>query len=353
MLKFEFDCGPCQHQAFEKNWERKLSMAELFLEKVKEKRFPGVQEVTALVKQLRDDFNTASWDTRTLFPHVHKERAVRVNLGHFEKRPSPLRQELLPEDVLEPPEVIHPSHPNYMYDWDYVASTDPLHPVDVNYARPLDDVDPSWMLNHLSIEEFEQSSGEVGFDASEVDIAWGGSLKELNTTSTTWDEDAGDWTPEKRSSHPPKHDSGPSREMQNQHSSANAHTEASTEEKQVSAERMGMVIQEFWRVVNDKDSCEQPPQHPISALDDDLFVPLNSLHISDPLANPDTPPTGLLTPPHTPPRRLTDGSCDSQSPPPTLSTDPRLLSLSLSSIHTKTPAAQPPTNLYVLQRHQL
>ncbi|KAF1357313.1 hypothetical protein EJ07DRAFT_129713 [Lizonia empirigonia] len=156
-------CGPCQYQAFEEGWKQKLLVAETFLQKLEED-FPGVQEVVALVEQLTDEFNTASWNTRSLFPHFPKESPIRVTLGQFEKRPSPLRRDVLPEDIPEPSDTTHPEHPDYEYDWDYIASTDPLHPVDTNYSYPLDDVDPSWMLDHLSLEEFEEPSGEVDFD---------------------------------------------------------------------------------------------------------------------------------------------------------------------------------------------
>ncbi|KAF2624721.1 hypothetical protein BU25DRAFT_347286 [Macroventuria anomochaeta] len=166
-IVFSIDCGPCQHETFEKGWNRKLEWAKTFRGKLREKEMPGMQEVAALVEQLEDDFNTASWNTRAVFPHFHKERSVRASLGHFRKAPSPLRQEVLPSDIREPPEVIDPNHPDHEYDWDYIASTDPLHPVDVNYTHPLEEVDPCWMLNHLSPEEFEQAGGEVGFDANE------------------------------------------------------------------------------------------------------------------------------------------------------------------------------------------
>ncbi|KAF1925726.1 uncharacterized protein M421DRAFT_69272 [Didymella exigua CBS 183.55] len=175
---FAVACGPCQYQAFEGGWKRKLRLAEIFLGRLKEMRFPGVQEVNALVEQLKDEFNTATWNTRTLFPHAPKEHTVRVSLGHFKKAPSPLRREVLPEDIPEQSKVNGPDHPDYKYDYGYIESTDPLHPVDIKYTHPLNGVDASWMLNHFSPEEFEQSGGDVGFDANEVDTAWVGSLEE-------------------------------------------------------------------------------------------------------------------------------------------------------------------------------
>jgi len=73
---FTVKCGPCQHQAFEDGWKHKLKLADTFLDKLKEKGLPGVREVEALVEQLKEDFNTATWNTRTMFSHAHKERTV-------------------------------------------------------------------------------------------------------------------------------------------------------------------------------------------------------------------------------------------------------------------------------------
>jgi hypothetical protein len=60
---FAVNCGPCQHEAFEDGWKHKMKLADTFLDKVKEKSLPGVREVEVLVEQLREDFNTATWNT--------------------------------------------------------------------------------------------------------------------------------------------------------------------------------------------------------------------------------------------------------------------------------------------------
>ncbi|KAJ4338291.1 hypothetical protein N0V87_004059 [Didymella glomerata] len=182
--------------AFERAWKHRLTLAETFLEKLKEKGLHGVREVEALVEHMKEEFDTATWNTRTLFPHAHKERTVRVSLGQFQKAPTPLSREVLPEDIPEPFKVIGSDHPDYKYDWDYVASTDPIHPIDTNYAHPLDAVDPSWVLHHLSPEDLEQSSDGFGFDTSEADTIWGSSLEGVNVESTVWVEDASGWTSE-------------------------------------------------------------------------------------------------------------------------------------------------------------
>ena len=109
-----------------------------------------MQEVAALVEQLKDGSNTASWNSRLSFPLLHKERYRHVELGYFEKAPLPLREEVPSEDIPEPAEIIHFDYPDCYYEWKYVASSQPLYPVDVaDYVHLLDNIDPSWMLNHL------------------------------------------------------------------------------------------------------------------------------------------------------------------------------------------------------------
>ena len=238
-IKLPVTCGPCQHAAFEERWKHKLAAADAFLEKLKENDFPGVYEVTALVEHLGDDFNTASWHTRTLFPHALKEHTVRVERGHFERRSSPLRCAVSPADIPEPPHVVvDSSHPDYQYDGDYVASTDPLHPVDV-----------SWMLQHLSLEEFEQDSSGVGFDAREAENAWAGGWEESQSPSAPWDGSAGTWTPETTDTHTRMQDPEQRPEVRNRLAPANAGV-VSSGEKQALVE---MVIDAFWSAVNGND----------------------------------------------------------------------------------------------------
>lgn len=107
---------------FEGAWKWKLSAAHLFLDKLKENRFPGISEVSALVEELQDECNMASWNTRLQFPHVHKARVTRVQLGQFTQQSSPLREEVAPEDISDQREVADHAHPDYKYDFDYVVS---------------------------------------------------------------------------------------------------------------------------------------------------------------------------------------------------------------------------------------
>lgn len=268
---------------------------------------PGVQEVAALIETLEEDFNSASWSTRALFPHSHKERGVRINLGHFEKAPSPLRQEVFPDDVPEPPNVVDSDNLDYVYDWDYVASTDPIHPVDTNYAHPLDDIDPSWMLNHLSLEDFEASGGEVGFDANEAELLWTDGVNTSNQAATTWNDDIEHWDqnePNTEKTDPVNDNAACDYKAGLSPPTPTSGLHSQKNDNLSQQERIQMVVNEFWKIVNDTDSDDQdslqPPSHPA----DDLTTQMRRAHISEPPNTPAKFCSGLLTPPATPPRLL-------------------------------------------------
>lgn len=252
-----------------------------------------------------------------LFPHSHKDRCTRVNLGHFTARASPLRQELLPGDVSDPPDVTQSNSSDYEYDWDYVASTDPLHPVDVNYAHQMDSDDPSWVLDHLSSEELEQSHSGIGLDASEADRTWAAQLGKSDMSSEIWTQDEGPWLSDVTSVNTTRHDAEQDPESEESPELTATSTTPSKWEKLILAERVEMVIHEFWRVVNGEDLCEQPPQRPSTFVNDGLSDPLKAFCISDPTNTSTQINTSLLTPPPTPPRPRTDGIYDQESPSPT------------------------------------
>ncbi|KAJ4369458.1 hypothetical protein N0V86_009293 [Didymella sp. IMI 355093] len=346
---FAVSCGPCQHQVFESAWNHKLKLAEAFLNKLKEKGLPGVREVGALIEQLKEQFNTATWGTRTLFPHAHKECTVRVSLGHFEKTPSPLSREVLPEDIPEPSEIVGSDHPDYDYDWDYVASTDPIHPVDTNYAHPLDEVDPSWMLNHLSPEEFEQSGDGIGFDAGEADLAWAGSLEEADTGSTQWGDATTYWTPEATGLARLNMDSVLAPEKSTRGTMLNPQSEACMHNEHLLSERVDIVIQYFWILISGSDPSEYPSQFAMSPFDQEIDNVFEILRISTPPSDHETPQTGMLTPPPTPPRPVTERVCDSNStaasPPAPLKDPTSLFPVGVESQSLTSPSqlAQTPT----------
>ncbi|KAJ4984110.1 hypothetical protein SVAN01_10398 [Stagonosporopsis vannaccii] len=300
------ECGPCQHLAFEQHRRRKLSRAELFLDKLKENGNLGVQEVAALVEKLKDEFNAMTWDTRSLFPHAHKDRAVRVSLGHFVRRPSPLRHEVLQEDIRERPVRVNLNYAGHKYDWDYIASTDPLHPVDTIYAHPLDDVDLSWVLDHLSREELEQTCSGDGFDPNEADALWSDNAEQPLSPPTSYGESSGSYSPENAiDTEQQGQKPGQKHAVTKEPTSASTPIKASTAQVERKAERIDIVVEEFWQLVNGDDH-DQSRQHNASVSNADLLMRLEDLCFSDPSSSHKPLHTTLPTSPQTPPRSSPD-----------------------------------------------
>lgn len=302
------DCGPCQHQSFENRWKRKLSLARNFLETIREKNFPGVTEVAVLVEQLEQEFDTASWGSRALFPHLHGEKKERINLGYFEKKPSPLRCEVRPEDVCEPEESMHPDHPDYEFDWDYVASTDPLRPVDTNYAHPTDDMDHNWMPDDLTSEEGEKSGTEGGFDASDMERKWTDNLEEPHAFTLSWGDDGSDWDLNITVTASPPHNTLWAADPEAHAIATTTRNDLTSDNETVRQARVDMIIHEFWTLVNEEDPCDQS-REPTSPASIDLTAHFNDIDIS----NPSSTKPDLLTQPPTPPHPPTDASHNSTS----------------------------------------
>ncbi|KAF2027607.1 hypothetical protein EK21DRAFT_71615 [Setomelanomma holmii] len=158
------ECGPCQHRAWEGAWKLTLERANKFLEKVQQRDMPGVTEIGALVKELEVKYASASWDTRNMFAPEVKPKVSRVKHSWYEKLPSPLPHEVLPEDVVDFKAKQWHEMDEHDYDGNYVASTDPVHPVTTDYSHPLDDDDGSWILQHISLEEVQAAASDEWMD---------------------------------------------------------------------------------------------------------------------------------------------------------------------------------------------
>jgi hypothetical protein len=228
---------------------------------------------------------------------------VRVSLGQFHKALSPLSGEVLPDEIPDPVEVIGPDHPDYVYNYDYVASTDPVHPVDTNYAQPFDEVDPAWMLNRLSPEEFEQSGEGIGFDANEADMLWGNGPEGVNAELADWVKDTPGWTAEAAGFVPSLAPGDAPRTA-----AVERQIEVCAEDDDFILERVDMVIQCYWKVINGNTASDQVSQTAMSNLSENLDD-FQGLHIPCLQGGEGAPQTGLLIPPPTPPRLSTDGSC--------------------------------------------
>jgi hypothetical protein len=59
-IYLRIQCGPCQHTTWEAEWKLKLERANTFLTKLRQRNLPGVEEITALVKELEAEYTTAS-----------------------------------------------------------------------------------------------------------------------------------------------------------------------------------------------------------------------------------------------------------------------------------------------------
>jgi hypothetical protein len=106
-------------------------------------------EIGGLVKSLEAEYATALWDTRNMFVQASKPSITRVKHKHFEKAVSKLSQEIHPEDVIESTVKNWTDMDDDDYDGDYIASTDPIHPVSTEYSHPSDDEDGDWIRQHL------------------------------------------------------------------------------------------------------------------------------------------------------------------------------------------------------------
>ncbi|KAF1847376.1 uncharacterized protein K460DRAFT_255723, partial [Cucurbitaria berberidis CBS 394.84] len=173
-ISLRLDCGPCQHESWESTWRLKLERAKTFLDRLSDQNMPGTEEIATLVKDLENQYIAAAWDARTMFAQAPKPSVTRVGISEYKKARSPLLHEVRPEDVVEPDSgKTWAEMDENDYDGDYIASTDPIHPVSTDYSHPLDNDDGSWILNHLSPEELESPKTDVAVDFDGSTWSWG------------------------------------------------------------------------------------------------------------------------------------------------------------------------------------
>ncbi|KAI4929459.1 uncharacterized protein J4E92_005123 [Alternaria infectoria] len=316
-IYFQTDCSPCEHKLWESEWESKLGRARAFLIKLIEKRMYGVEDITALVKELEEQYYVASWDARNMqIPsHAFKKSVARVSITYHQTARSPLTQEVRPEDVVDPKK--HNKDWREMdendYDGDYIASTDPIHPVSTDYSHPLDDDDGSWIFNHFSPEEMEPTAGDLDFDqngwswesndhVNDSDSEKGGmpmiaKSPEENTTLQIDGNDLIAWGPEASASSTLSKISMDGLSMEQKHAK----------------EQKELMIDAFWAVVN--ESTE--PQRQSDSEMEDLNLILRSLDISQDTPTPSTPCTPTKSP-----HMWVDGPSDALHTPPSTPTRP-------------------------------
>jgi hypothetical protein len=264
---------------------------------------PGMNEISTLVKELEEQHYVASWEARNMQipPHAFKKSVARVGISDHQTAPSPLKQEVRPEDVVD-------SRKEHVKDWtemneddydgDYVASTDPIHPVNTDYSHPLDDDDGSWILNHFSPEEMASPVGNLDFDQN----GW------------SWDDNDDHNDSEK---------------------GVNSMLAASQEENTTSQKEL--IIEAFWSFVNEPVEIQQQAAGDISVILRSLDITSTGLtHSLTTSTSNSSPSTPILSP-----QNWMDGSSDipsSTGPPPSSST------LTCSSTPTRPPTPPSPNS---------
>jgi hypothetical protein len=328
-------CGPCQHTAWEAEWKLKLERANIFLTKLRQRNLPGVEEITALVKGLEADYTTASWHTRTMFTQAPKASITRVKHSEYERKASRLSQEVRPEDVIDKTAKEWAEMNHEDYDDNYVASTDPIHPVSTDYSHPLDDDDGAWILRHLSTEDVAATYSDTEFDFDNADHGWSwaddSSNLEIETAKDEWQQDTEQDNEKAGASPSEESDTGVMVYGPAIHASSSTttfHLSNSPTKDEGRKAKVDQVISTFWAVVNHETAAQNhsaPESPPSLRTDNDngndtLITTFNNLIISTPHTDFPTPPSNSY--PATP--IWTDGPSD--TPPPTLSSllSPRL-----------------------------
>jgi len=133
-------CGSCHLERWEQAWTAKLAQAKTTRDTLHRHRLPGLHDASAQLLALHDEYTRASWRSRHLFAPVPTGPVARVATTHAARAPSPLARELHPHDIADAnmPKAWADMREED-YDGDYIARTDPLHPVSTEYSHPWDD----------------------------------------------------------------------------------------------------------------------------------------------------------------------------------------------------------------------
>ncbi|KAF1939659.1 hypothetical protein EJ02DRAFT_253261 [Clathrospora elynae] len=294
------DCSFCQHMIWQRIWDYKLLRANRFLAKLTEKRMSGVNEVTTLVQDLVAQYQVAPWDARNMFVHTPKPFVARVGISDHKKAHSPLLQEVRPEDVEEAGGKCWAEMREEDYNGNYVASTDPIHPVNTDYSHPHDDDDGNWMVNHLSPEELESAGEAVQLDFDGSGWSWGNESSDVDVPSANrehMDEDFNhepeQWkaiaNPEEGKGHIAW---GPDAEVPSP--AATLSMDSTSTEENVQQEQIEPIIQAFWTYVNNNPKTDEQYRHPTNDLSDllhELGISPESTHVSSDTTSPLATPT--------------------------------------------------------------
>jgi hypothetical protein len=153
-------------------WQMRLDNARAFYDGLVKEKLPGAAEVSDLIKELENAYELESWELKDNFPYGNKGKVRRVNPAKVrwsKLPPSPLRQEVQPEEVVLPV-IAELAYDNDEEDW--VRSTDPLHPIDTNYELLCAGIDDD-LLDSLTEEREENENADSrGSDPFSVNWDW-------------------------------------------------------------------------------------------------------------------------------------------------------------------------------------
>jgi hypothetical protein len=158
-------CNECNHKIWDTTWQAKVSRADAYLSSLREQHnsAEAIQTIEALRQEVEERRKAEEWALRhsiTLLPARH---VPRVKHRPFLRSPSSLGAEVKPEDVREGNKAWKDwsEMKEEDYDDDYVASTDPIHPVTTDYRFPGEGEDDEWVKQYLAdgIEEAEVDDG--------------------------------------------------------------------------------------------------------------------------------------------------------------------------------------------------
>ncbi|KNG45347.1 hypothetical protein DDE82_002464 [Stemphylium lycopersici] len=304
-MHLQTDCSSCEHQSWESNWLSKLERAATFLARLSENGCSGTGEITALVQELNETYQKASWDVQHMTSFASKKSVARVNVTHHKTSPSPLSQEVRPEDVVElQREKQWEEIQDEDYDGNYVASTDPIHPVSTDYTHPWDNDDSSWVSNYFSPEEMQVPDDQPTIDLEASAWTWDTNGTEENPASTNAtsqkiypDDCSSQWrttdTDTQLKAWAPEADATTSAgdiTLNGNFTTTTTTTTAAAAKEKPEKEHMEKVMAEFWSVVNNTTpdvNPRQPTQHtgenPTTSL-------LENLHLSSLRPTTTTPP---------------------------------------------------------------
>ncbi|KAH7379392.1 hypothetical protein DE146DRAFT_730771 [Phaeosphaeria sp. MPI-PUGE-AT-0046c] len=172
-------CNTCHYAIWHATWQAKSAQANAYLAAVRHER--GSRDVEKLLDELQRDLDARQmaeeWDARESLTILPARPVARVPYRPFVRAPSVLGREVRREDVWERKgagkEWSEMGAEDY--EGDYVASTDPLHPVSTTYGVPGEgEGDDEWVVRYLADGGADEGGQGVGFEWSDTgDWDWG------------------------------------------------------------------------------------------------------------------------------------------------------------------------------------